>query len=68
MRDGVRLFMNFLFHEMPVAALVNNTLTGRDNDNLTIDRRTGAVKHLCPIGANNGKVVIFQIDDITGEM
>ena len=68
MRDGIGLFMDFLFHEVAVPALVDDTLAGGDDHNLAIDRRALCVEHLGALGTDDGIVIVFQIDHIARQV
>ena len=68
MRNGIWLFVNFLFHEVAVPALVDNTLAGGDDHDLAIDRRALGVKNLDTLRTDDGIVIVFQIDHITRQV
>ena len=60
--------MNFLFHKMPVAALINHARTGSHNHRLTISRGAIGLIDRDMIGRNQRKIMIFQINHLAGQM
>ena len=66
-RDHFRLLVDFLFHEMPVVALVDHEAGRQRLLALALDRVAVHVEDRGPVAADDGPVAVFEIGDRVGE-
>ena len=65
--NGFRLFVDFLFHEVPATTLVDQVSSGRRQRDFPVGRTTSGVEDFRSARLDHAPVTLFEINDLAGK-
>src|SRR6185437_5470214 len=65
--DDVRLFVDFLRHEMAVISLVDSDSRGIGSDNAAPNQPARGIMNFCSLVRHHDPIAVFEIADCVGE-